>query len=186
MGADGSSEAESVRASGGGLKMATPQLVELAFEEHLRNISKSSGEVVSSLYAIGDEEIWLPASLIQIDVERKLITMPRWLAREKGLIEMSNIARSEVNDITDAFDILAEAVKLMREGKAQDTLLPALEASLDVFQIYVIDHSRAADALERIASAQEEMINQHREMLETQKQSLRLNQTYAKSVGLEQ
>ncbi len=37
------------------------------------------------LLVIGDEKIWLPKSICNIDEEDKLIDVPEWLAIEKGL-----------------------------------------------------------------------------------------------------
>lgn len=34
----------------------------------------------------GEERTWLPKSQVEVDTEGKKVTMPEWLALEKGLI----------------------------------------------------------------------------------------------------
>lgn len=61
--------------------MPSPQLVEIDYEAQIHETPKGG-----KLFLIGGEEVWLPASAIEVDVDRKIITMPKKLAYEKGLI----------------------------------------------------------------------------------------------------
>lgn len=38
------------------------------------------------LFDLGTEEVWLPSSLIEINPDEEIVTMPVWLGRKKGLI----------------------------------------------------------------------------------------------------
>lgn len=38
------------------------------------------------LFAIDGEDVWLPRSQIEISEEDKQVTLPEWLAVEKGLV----------------------------------------------------------------------------------------------------
>lgn len=38
------------------------------------------------LFVINRKEVWLPRSQIEVDTDDKTITMPEWLALDKGLI----------------------------------------------------------------------------------------------------
>jgi hypothetical protein len=38
------------------------------------------------LFDFSGDEVWLPLSQIWLDTDSKTVTMPFWLAREKGLI----------------------------------------------------------------------------------------------------
>lgn len=34
----------------------------------------------------GDQEVWLPKSLVEYDAGDRIFSMPEWLAKDKGLI----------------------------------------------------------------------------------------------------
>lgn len=38
------------------------------------------------LLDLGTEEVWLPLSLIEINQDEEIVTMPVWLCKKKGLI----------------------------------------------------------------------------------------------------
>lgn len=42
--------------------------------------------VSAALFVFGGKDVWLPFSQIEIDEEQQSVTMPEWLAFEKGLI----------------------------------------------------------------------------------------------------
>ena len=58
--------------------------VEIPFD----NIIHQTPEAV--LFDVGDEEVWIPKSLIQeideSDPKRKTVTIPEWVATDKGLV----------------------------------------------------------------------------------------------------
>jgi hypothetical protein len=60
--------------------MALPQLADVDYEEYVTDTGKAS------LFVIDGEEVWLPSATIEVDIDSKTITMPRWLAYKKGLI----------------------------------------------------------------------------------------------------
>jgi hypothetical protein len=61
--------------------MALPQLVEVDYDEFVHETEKGG-----MLFVIDEKEVWLPASVIEVDTDSKTITMPRSLAKDKGLI----------------------------------------------------------------------------------------------------
>lgn len=55
-------------------------LVDLNFDEVLAETEKAW------LIVIGDEKHWLPKSQVEIDLEDRQVTLPKWLAEEKELM----------------------------------------------------------------------------------------------------
>jgi hypothetical protein len=64
--------------------MPLPQLVELEYEKQIFGIGAGNAGYV---FLIDGREVWLPRSATKVDADNKKITIPRSLAREKGLIK---------------------------------------------------------------------------------------------------
>lgn len=61
--------------------MSEQELVDIPFDEIVHQTTKAT------LFDVGDEEVWLPKSEIrEIDEAEKHVTIPVWLATEKGLV----------------------------------------------------------------------------------------------------
>lgn len=58
-----------------------PELVEIDFDSILDRSE------LSTCYAIGDEEVWLPNSEVKFEDEiQGTLEIPEWLAKDRGLI----------------------------------------------------------------------------------------------------
>jgi hypothetical protein len=51
----------------------------------IQEIKKDTGKAVLIRLLIPDKEIWLPSTKIKLDREKKTVTIPEWLKKEKGL-----------------------------------------------------------------------------------------------------
>jgi hypothetical protein len=60
---------------------AKPQLVDIDYDEH--RITTPNG---GCLFTIDGKDVWLPQSLIEKHEDEQIVTMPEWLAKERGLI----------------------------------------------------------------------------------------------------
>jgi hypothetical protein len=50
-----------------------------------RRIKIDSTEYRSILFEIGDKEVWLPRSLIEVDEGTKTVALPAWKAEQEGI-----------------------------------------------------------------------------------------------------
>lgn len=61
--------------------MSEDSVVEIPYDEHVHETDKAC------LFAIGDEEVWIPKSQIQDWFPSdNVFSIPEWLAIEKGLV----------------------------------------------------------------------------------------------------
>jgi len=58
-------------------------IVDVAYE----SIKIDDDKYRSILFVIGGEDIWLPRSLIEVDVDAKTVAVPRWKVEKDGLDE---------------------------------------------------------------------------------------------------